>query len=173
MQLLKIFLLTCSHMSVYSCSYRTVHSLCSQADFHGVLCKMLQVSVSHIMRQMIKYILSVSFIHLQYVWPLCSTSKWLSIYNNPKPDIHHFMVKGKVRCAFKQVRRIKHCYNSWSRNLKKGVFSETPSCFKALTLLAPMSPTAATTTGRELWQVSRTYIKKSTSISRLVFPQIK
>ena len=49
-------------MSVYSCSYRTVHSLCSQADIHGVLCKMLQVSVSHIMQQMIKYIhLSVSY----------------------------------------------------------------------------------------------------------------
>ena len=30
---------------------------------------------------------------------------------------------------------------SWQQNLKKGVFTETPNCFKALTLLAPMSHT--------------------------------
>ena len=102
MQLLKIFLLTCNHMSIYSCNYRTAHSLCSQADFHGILCKILQVSVGLIMQQMIKYILFVNFIHIQYVSLLRGTSKWLYIYNNSKPTIHHFMFKEKFRCALKQ-----------------------------------------------------------------------
>jgi len=93
MKLLITFLLTCSHMSIYSCSYSTAHYMYNQADFHGILHKILQVSVSHITLQTIMYvyILFVNFIHLQYICPLNITSKWLSIYKNPKPNILHFM----------------------------------------------------------------------------------
>ena len=130
MSLLRTFLLTCSHISIHSCSYRTAHSLCSQTDFHGILCKRLQVFVSHIMRQMIKYNLFVNFIYLQYVCPLSSTSKWLSIYNNPKRNIDYFIFKEKFMCAFKQVKRIKNCCNWYSRNLKKGVFFRNIQLFE-------------------------------------------
>ena len=61
MNLLKIFLLTCSHMSIYSCDYSTSHYLHSQAEFHGILWEKFQVSVNHIMQQKIQHTLIVNF----------------------------------------------------------------------------------------------------------------
>jgi len=60
MNLLKTFLLTCSHMSIYSCSYSTAHYLYSQAEFHGILCESFQVSINHIMQQMVQHTLIVN-----------------------------------------------------------------------------------------------------------------
>jgi len=60
-------------MSIYSCSYNTAHYLYSMADFQGILFKMFQVSVNHIMQQMTQHTLIVNFI--QYVCPLSSTTR--------------------------------------------------------------------------------------------------
>ena len=61
---------------------------------------------------------------------------------------------------------------SWSWHLEKGVFSEIPNSFKALTLLAPMLHTVTITSSPAFWQTSRTSIKKLTSTSLSVLPWI-
>lgn len=51
--------------------------MCSQDDFHAALSIRVQVSACHI----IQHILSVSFVHTQYVFSLNSTRKLFNLYN--------------------------------------------------------------------------------------------
>jgi hypothetical protein len=69
----------------------TTHNTCSQAHFHYTLWTRVQVSVHHIGQHMIKHILFLSFIQLQYVLPLNCTSKSLAVQWSHIHDLVHCM----------------------------------------------------------------------------------
>ena len=55
----------------------------TQTHFHHILSIRIQLTVPQIGQQVIKHILFVNFIQLQYVLPLIHTSTSLTIYCNP------------------------------------------------------------------------------------------
>ena len=75
---------------------------------------MFQVSHNHKMQQMIQHTRIVNFIH--YVCPLSSTTTFLSIYINNKPNICDIMFRKRLRVHLWGWGR------SWSWNLKKVSF---------------------------------------------------
>jgi hypothetical protein len=64
----------------------TAHNSRSQTQAHHTLSTTIQVSVHHTGQQVIKHILFVSFIEMQYVIPFSST-KSLTVYCNPTHKI--------------------------------------------------------------------------------------
>ena len=169
MDVSKIFLLTCSHMSI-------------AAD------TVLLISC----RAKLIFIASCAKYFMYLPITLCSrwySTLWLSIaYIMPA-----HLAAPLIRCPFTTTPSqifVTSCLRkrlgvdlrrwggsntaaiSWSWNLNK-VSSKTMNCYTALTLMAPTSNTEATTIGPALWQASRTSIKKITWVSPLVFPWIK
>jgi hypothetical protein len=65
------------------------HNLHSEAHFHHSLSTRVQVSVHHIVRQVIKYAVFTNFMQLQYILPLISTNKSLAVYWKPTLNIQH------------------------------------------------------------------------------------
>jgi len=61
------------------------HNLHNEAHFHHSLSNRFQVSVHHIVRQVIKYIVFLNFMQLQYILSLSSTNKSFVLYCNPTP----------------------------------------------------------------------------------------
>jgi hypothetical protein len=56
------------------------HNLHNEAQFHHSLSTRVQVSVHHIVRQVIKYIAFINFMKLQYILQLNSTNKSFDVY---------------------------------------------------------------------------------------------
>jgi len=65
--------------------------------------------------------------------------------------VHKYLVQ--VKCVLQKYSSNNACYTQYY-NMKKCVFSEMPTCFKALTLLPPTSHMVATTSNTALWQAS-------------------
>jgi len=60
----------------------TTHNLCSQAHSNNNPSTSVQVSVHHTRHQVIKHILFLNFMQLQYVLPLSSICKSHAVYSN-------------------------------------------------------------------------------------------
>ena len=76
----------------------TAHNMCSQPQFRHMLSTGLQVSVRHTGQHVIKSILFVNFIQVQYALPLSSTSNLLAVYSNPTPKIQCITSHAKSLC---------------------------------------------------------------------------
>ena len=134
--------LTYCDQSVDSCCHSDAHKLHRQANLHHMLGTRLHASLSPFGQQVI-HIRFVNVIQLRYVLPFISIRKSLTIHSN---WLHYVLREG----CMSNIPAIFHFWNQ-----KKHVFSETPKCFKALTMLAPMSYMVATTYSPALWQASR------------------
>jgi len=65
------------------------------------------------------------------------------------------MFKEQVMCAFKEMRRVKHCCNFLIMKPEERCLFRNPQVFQGLDIVGTHVTTVATTTNPALWQASR------------------
>ena len=152
----------------FSYSYNVAHHLCSQVNFHCILCHMGQMDICKVVEN-VDSIVFVPLVYNQNMFPLSSYRK--QVVYEIRLNLH-IVFEEQISSALQEVWRIIHCHNILILNLEEWLPSGSTQQFQGLDNVG-MHVSDATTCSPAFWPAPRSLFKNLINRLDLVLPWLK